>query len=502
MDCKVLLANAVLLFVAASAYDGKFLEPSKTWPPKNKVPEVLRPQKWLDHIQDDLLPFWLQREALGSPVGNFPTFRERNGTAIMGTPRYPRMMSRQVYVYCVAFMLTGKVSHLTLAEAGVDWLLSHAWDLQHGGWFTKLDAQGKPDLSDADGHHGRMKTSRDAALIAEGLAAWYFVTRDERAEQALLKTRDMIMEGAFWNETDQRIADAVTLDLSTQIDKHAPDGYALAPMLDTLSSVLLLVQPVLSDRSRREQFLDDMQKLSRIIVDEFFSEGLFWGNEKHKGKWELLQKWPWVSDFGHSMKVLRMLLQVDRRSLGHPFSNFLKQQLPQLATRAYDSSGFWLQGPQNATANYDGAASWWAWAEGDQLAAAWSMLGGHAQRFAEPLLNNTASNWFHFVDTESSARELMPTILSDDSPPSLGTKANEWKNGFCGVQHAVIMYLHGHAQLVSEATLYFAPKWNHHEVQLPPYIFKGRETGRKQGQRVELNRMDHTVFKVTYARFW
>jgi hypothetical protein len=39
-------------------------------------------QEWITHIQADLLPYWTPPVALGSPIGNFPTFRADNGAVV------------------------------------------------------------------------------------------------------------------------------------------------------------------------------------------------------------------------------------------------------------------------------------------------------------------------------------------------------------------------------------------------------------------------------------
>ncbi|MGZ5442890.1 MAG: hypothetical protein ACXW4P_23305 [Thermoanaerobaculia bacterium] len=34
---------------------------------------------WIEHLDRDLKPFWTMSDALGEPVGNFPTFRCHDG---------------------------------------------------------------------------------------------------------------------------------------------------------------------------------------------------------------------------------------------------------------------------------------------------------------------------------------------------------------------------------------------------------------------------------------
>ncbi|HVJ26055.1 MAG TPA: hypothetical protein VM493_00890, partial [Vicinamibacterales bacterium] len=89
---------------------------------------------WLRHATDDLLPYWRQPAALGSPVGRFPTFRCIDGRAydaakpckeLARAPawiqselgrEYVRMQSRQTFAYAVGFHLTGDPALLAAAK--------------------------------------------------------------------------------------------------------------------------------------------------------------------------------------------------------------------------------------------------------------------------------------------------------------------------------------------------------------------------------------------------
>src|SRR5437867_966811 len=37
-------------------------------------------ERWMQHLKEELLPFWDRAEALGTPVGNFPTYRCNDGS--------------------------------------------------------------------------------------------------------------------------------------------------------------------------------------------------------------------------------------------------------------------------------------------------------------------------------------------------------------------------------------------------------------------------------------
>ena len=55
-------------------------------PPTTPPPTSLDPVIWTAHHHDDLLPFWTTNEALGSPVGNFPTWRQMDGVPVSAKP--------------------------------------------------------------------------------------------------------------------------------------------------------------------------------------------------------------------------------------------------------------------------------------------------------------------------------------------------------------------------------------------------------------------------------
>ena len=49
-------------------------------PPRMASGELPSLARWRQHVTDEILPFWDTPAALGTPVGNFPTFRCNDGT--------------------------------------------------------------------------------------------------------------------------------------------------------------------------------------------------------------------------------------------------------------------------------------------------------------------------------------------------------------------------------------------------------------------------------------
>src|SRR5512146_1208545 len=114
-------------------------------------------ERWVQHLREDLLPFWNLPDAWSTPRGSFPTYRCNDGRrydparpcdelryapgwmSATSSRQYVRMMSRQAYFYGAAFHLTGDPAMLALARDGVDYLRGHALERDTGSAVTWLE---------------------------------------------------------------------------------------------------------------------------------------------------------------------------------------------------------------------------------------------------------------------------------------------------------------------------------------------------------------------------
>ncbi len=382
--------------------------------------------------------------------------------------RKPRMLGRQIYTYAMGYLLTGDESLLELARAGARWLLDHAWDPVHGGWHADLDAAGDA-LGSGD------KTAQDMSYAAMGAAAYFFVTRDAEAEAAVLVTRDLLFDPAkLWDATHARIRDAMDASLTVARSSGAAGAAELVSQLDPATAFLLLVQPVLTDAARREQVLGDLRALATAMRDDYWQDGMFWSATDLIGRYGTAH-----SDFGHTLKAYWALTQIDKRLPDHPLADFLAENAPAAVLRAYDAPyGRWASAPVSKTEVSYGT-EWWAYAESDQLTAA---LALHDASLI-PILEQTAPHFrSDYVDRTRPARELVPLTRRDGSWATTWAdddlaKCNDWKNGFHGTEHAVVMTLFGHWLAGSAAPLYFAfpaDELASLAAAARPYTFLGR----------------------------
>ena len=457
------------------------------------VPAALQPSTWLTHLNDDILPYWRQVDAQGTPVGNFPTYRNLVGQPLGNTDRRPRMLSRQTYAYAVGYLMTGDAELLRLARAGVDWLLEHARDTTNGGYHALLDESGQPQGSDP-------KTAQDTAYVMLGLAAYHFVTRAPDVEEEILRGRDLLFDSAsYWDATNERIRDGMSADFSAEWDRANDGGWELVAQLDPINAFMLLSQPVLSEASDRERFLQDLRTLVGTLIEDFWQDGVFWGIHNQKGQYGSHHV-----DFGHTLKSHWMVLQVDKRLDDHPFFDFSAEHVAPGVAEAFDSQeGRWAKRWTSATA-YEYGSDWWIYAEADQLAATFALQTGEAD-----FIDQTAANWIEdYVDSRPEG-EVIPSIRRNGNPTSAwppwsDAKCNLWKNGYHSSEHALVMYLVSSYLTKQPAQLYFAvPADSVDTFVARPYYLNGEETDREAlvGD-VDIDGTALTRVRVTFDRLY
>lgn len=424
-------------------------------------------ERWLQHFREDLLPFWDQPDAWGTPVGDFPTFRCNDGHRV--DPEHPcpelaeapgwikgelgreytRMKSRQTYFYGVAFHLTGDPKYLDLARAGATWIRTHALDAQGSAIsYWEKGVPGPPALE---------RTSQDLAYANLGLAMVWYLTRDE----AVLKDLQRLKTHIFTRYWDPKVG-ALKWVVKGEADDVA--RRELVAQLDQVNAYLLLAAPLLPPKLRAE-WTADLKRLAKVMVDQYHAEGrpLFWGTV-HDPKGMVLGSRH--TDFGHTAKALWMLERIGRLTGDTALAERAGKEGTELLAQAFlPKSGSWGSRLQR-----DGSVNpfkeWWIYAELDQLAATLA-LGDPKQ--AEPL-PRTAAFWFtHMVD---HAHHEVWGFQADENPePAGGLKIHHWKSGYHSAEHALVGYLTAQALRGEPATLWFAAPAG---AAVRPYLFTGQ----------------------------
>jgi mannose/cellobiose epimerase-like protein (N-acyl-D-glucosamine 2-epimerase family) len=177
---------------------------------------------WRDQVLDDLMPYWFDH-VRDEEYGAFYMSLSRTWQPVpswrRGWDKVPAMISRQIFSFSAAYLLSGEERYIEVAREGANYLLEHAWDEEYGGWFNSLTRTGAPKYTNK---------SVDLQLYTNvGLALYYFTTGDKRVrshiEQSIKIRRTHAHDEEFGGYYQ-----ALNRDLSIRDDgknKHAHYGY-------------------------------------------------------------------------------------------------------------------------------------------------------------------------------------------------------------------------------------------------------------------------------------
>ena len=423
-----------------------------------EIPEVLRGDTWLRHHREDLMPYWDRPEALGEPVGNFPSFRGRDGELLSESPestiRGLSTLARQVYGYSHAFMMTGEDRYLTYAKAGLDWINTKAKDPVYGGYYGRLKINGDPVDPHAD------KSVFDLASLGLAYGMYFNVTRDPAAEADLLAVRDLIFD-KYYDAAGNRVKDALTYDLAAEVDTN-DNGGDITNLLVPGTALLLPNLAILTDPVRQAQFKADLRQVTDSLIARHKNTSAtnpaqrfwFWGRTLGFGDFDALQ-----TDFGHNIKSYEMIYNANNLFADHPWQS-LDADRDRLLQRAWDNpAARWNQRIRNFVAgNVVPDSEWWIHDEADQLLAAMDLHEGFDNKDHLDQLARSAQSFLDvFVDRTLlyPARETFARIARNPDDTDL-RKSFFGKNMLHNNEHALIMYLHGRALEGRPARLYYA----------------------------------------------
>jgi mannose/cellobiose epimerase-like protein (N-acyl-D-glucosamine 2-epimerase family) len=436
-------------------------------------------QEWVAHVAADLLPYWTTTVALGNPVGNFPTFRGNDGSIIdpknppqevnvidrgetwllnrMGR-QYTRVMSRQVYAFCVAYHMTGDEKFLEYARNGIDYLYTRMIDKQ-GVFYTWVE-NGVPGPENA-----KQRVSQDMAYALMGPAMYYYLTHDKSVLDVILKTKNYI----FNNYRTGNWLRWINQEFTDLEETHLPSQKELVAQLDQINGYMLILTTVLEGKEK-DRWLKDMVMLANTMKNDYYDPGTnqFWGRIDSPEYKKL--GLPHV-DFGHTIKTLWMMLQIGLRWDVLELRDFALSNMPRVFREAYSRDyGTWIEKKLE-----DGKLGtdriWWLHDEMDQAAATLSMRDSSYVRYLIPAYRYW---FFEFVDQQNKGVWHGLTGAPDQVGKPMFLKAHLWKNGFHEFEHALVGYITSQAVRGAPVRLYYAFEKKLTAAKIQPYFFAGK----------------------------
>lgn len=442
--------------------------------------EVIDPKRWVEHLNKELLPFWTTADAIGID-GKFPTFRYRDGSIVNAKLElkdeyeqlkkdqafwivdrldrtYIRMISRQTYLYGIAYHINGNEEMLMLAKKGVNFILS----LQEpNGSFPSWIAKEKccPKLEE--------RTSQDLAYALLGPALYYYLTRDDDVLKQIILAKNYIFE-KYWDNEWGGLR-WIQTDFTDEPDVHEYTQKELVAQLDQVNAYMMLLIPILPEKEKTE-WINDLFKIADSI-EKFYDleNNLFWGRLTQEEK----KLNGYHVDFGHTVKSFWMLYLIEKKFGKKALVPWVeKESILEKVDRVFKEAfiveeGTWGEKKLNIQ-EISKNKVWWIHAELSQLAVTIGLQQNpeYIKKYFIPACNF----WFSkFVDQEHHS--VWHMIQADTSTP-IFPKAHLWKNGYHSFEHALIGLIVSHAINKQEINLFFGFNKIPEKEQMTLYYFE------------------------------
>ncbi|MEG4107973.1 AGE family epimerase/isomerase [Microcoleus sp. S13_C5] len=429
-------------------------------------------QRWLNHVQNELLPFWTMPTALGDPIGNFPSIRCNDGTLLdrsnpcpeikdnswlMMERNYVVSISRQIYGYGVAFHLTGDPKYLQYAKAGVDYLRHNSFDRKHGGTYAFWDGETKswqPSLE--------YRNPQELAYSLLGISFYYYLTRDPEVLPDILAVKDYIFKTYYNPKLKALQWQLKDGDGGKALDKH------LTAQLDQMNAYMVLITPLLPETYQAE-WKQDLVTISNIMLEQFYSpnDNLFFYAANSPLDRDIQNT---KVDFGHTIKAMWMIRMAGLLSGNQTLVKFAEKNGPKVLERAYLSkSGSWASEiNQGGKVNIN--KDWWIYAELDQFTASLALENPSLAIY----LPQTYDYWFNYFVDRKYGEVWTGVDGSTNKNLQELPKQWPWKNAYHSFEHALMGYITTCQFHQEPVVLYYAFKQMPSVNTIEPYFYKGK----------------------------
>jgi mannobiose 2-epimerase len=188
--------------------------------PREKQPasRLMDPEFWRRQALRDLIPYWAEH-APDPENGGFFMNLSRDWKPLPPWDKVPALISRHVFGFSAAYLLSGDPKYLDIARRGAEYLIGHAWDPEYGGWFDKLTPDGKPFVE--------TKSIPLELYTNVGLTLYYIASGEEMALELVQRSVDIQRTHGLDTKTGGYVQ-ALNRDLSVADygkNKHAHYGY-------------------------------------------------------------------------------------------------------------------------------------------------------------------------------------------------------------------------------------------------------------------------------------
>lgn len=385
---------------------------------------------WRQHALNDLIPYWYEH-VRDAEHGGFYTNLSRDWKPSCSWDKYPAMISRHVFGFSIAYLLSGEDKYIETVRGGVEFLLKHAWDKEYGGWFDLLTREGEPKV-----------TSKSIPLqlyTNVGLTMYYFTTGDSCVLPYIFKSIDIQKTYGYDKEFDgyyQALGrDLGVLDSGK--NKHAHYGYVGSLLLNLW---LATREPDVLEWERR---LTDLTLERMVDTDNGWING-YMNSLDRQWRFE-----PYIKDgieyihIGAQLTAALSFLRLYHQTGNSIYLERGKSLSDRINQYGWDAeSGGWIDMVEKAYPHRPAPFYMihnWIQNYGCFLQLQLYRLTGDAG-YLERYKKSEAFWYKHLRDTTYGG--VFTTVSPDGIPADDGSKAAPWRTSYHEMEHAFLSYLY------------------------------------------------------------
>ncbi len=393
--------------------------------------DVTNPEYWKNQALTDLIPFW--ENTIDKEDGGFYTDVEETGAVWGPAKKYPRMISRIVFGFCTAYLLSGEDKYLEYAKHGMDYLNNLGWDKKNGGWFTYIDEYGIPDDLD--------KNLFDQTYGNLGPVFYYFVTGDKNA-LSLVENTHNLMQTKAW---DKKYGGYYSR-LGKNWEK-VTSTKSFNAQIDTCTAYLIYYYLV----TKNEKLLKDLKSISDIVVKYMVEKNTGFVGEYFDESWNWLEKTLWA---GHNLKTAWVLIRMYYLTGNKKYLETAQKIADSQIKFTWDKKnyGWFFRFDKKNPGSIDDSKDWWTQEEGNNLMIYLYHNTGNKNYLEK--FKQGAEFWDkHFIDRKYG--ECYQTLKADGTPVHK-VKGTLFKSAYHSMEQSLFLYLYLSLYTnKGEATLYF-----------------------------------------------
>ena len=389
---------------------------------RKERPDVMSGDYWKTQAIRDIMPYWT-RYARDTEYGAFHTNLDSVWTRTGSRNKFPSMISRHLFSYSVAYLLSGNNEDIRIADSTFNWLIQKAWDKEYGGWYDALDEMGNPVQY--------TKTTFVQVYAVTGLTMYYFVTRDKKALEYIEKSNNLLEEHV-WDTLSGGYFNSMNRDWSI-----ADSNKSFSSMITPVSGYLFY----LYQATREKKYSDQIGRILDVTVEHMIDPQSGWVLEDFDRNWNYISRRNDATEIniGHNIEAAWMLL---KSYLLTDNKDHLKSA--QLIAEKIKSSGvfmdngIWLTSAGRLDPSLHSADTyWWIQAYGNMFSLYLYKTTGDDKYLDD--FRKGAILWDKsFMDYRNG-----DTFLSVDSAGMItdARKANQFKASYHNIEHCLLNFL-------------------------------------------------------------